>query len=123
MVHLRDGGRVGVLYHRGTAVMMLIALIGILLSAGVLAWLSSRCCTELPRWISLTAAVVDLVLAVRIWFGAASSRSNVWFDEVNYNWIPGFGIHFHLAVDGLSLLMLYRKMKVDATRGSSCSSL
>jgi len=86
--------------------MILIALIGILLAAGVLAWLSSRWSTELPRWISLIAAVVDFILAARIWFGAGSSRSNVWFDEVNYNWIPGFGIHFHLAVDGLSLLML-----------------
>ena len=29
-----------------------------------------------------------------------------WLDEVNCNWVPGFGIRFHLAVDGLSLLML-----------------
>src|SRR5215510_2329106 len=49
MVHLRDGGRVGVLYHSGTAVMILIALIGILLAAGVLAWLSARWSTDLPR--------------------------------------------------------------------------
>lgn len=86
--------------------MILIWLIGILLVAGIFAWLSSRWSTELPRWISLIAAVVDFILAARIWFGGGSSRSNVWFDEVNYNWIPGFGIHFHLAVDGLSLLML-----------------
>jgi NADH:ubiquinone oxidoreductase subunit 4 (subunit M) len=106
MVHLWDGGRVGVLYRRGAAVMILIALIGILLAAGVIAWLSSHWSTELPRWISLIAAVVDLILAARIWFGGGSSRSNVWFDEVNWNWIPSFGIHFHLGVDGLSLLML-----------------
>jgi NADH:ubiquinone oxidoreductase subunit 4 (subunit M) len=27
-------------------------------------------------------------------------------DEVDWNWVPDFGVHFHLAVDGLSLLML-----------------
>src|SRR5499425_48334 len=86
--------------------MILSYLIGILLVAGILAWLTARWSAELPRWISLIAAVVDFILAAGIWFGGRSSRSNVWFDEVNYNWIPGFGIHFHLAVDGLSLLML-----------------
>src|SRR5262245_26743808 len=105
MVHFRDGGRIGVLCRRGVAVMILIVLLGVLLVAGVLAWLASRWSTELPRWISLIAAVVDLILAARIWFGA-DSRSNVWLDEVNFDWVPGFGIHFHLAVDGLSLLML-----------------
>jgi NADH-quinone oxidoreductase subunit M len=32
--------------------------------------------------------------------------TNRWLDEVDWNWVPSFGIHFHLAVDGLSLLML-----------------
>ena len=30
----------------------------------------------------------------------------VWLAEVDWNWVPRFGIHFHLGVDGLSLLML-----------------
>src|SRR5258708_17319628 len=86
--------------------MILIWLIGILLIAGILAWLTARWSSQLPRWISLIASGVDLVLATGIWAGRASSATKLWLDEVNWNWVPSFGIHFHLAVDGLSLLML-----------------
>ena len=86
--------------------MILICLIGILLGAGILAWLTARWSAQLPRWIALIAIGVDLVLAARIWADRASSATEVWLDEVDWNWVPSFGIHFHLAVDGLSLLML-----------------
>jgi NADH-quinone oxidoreductase subunit M len=86
--------------------MILVAIIVILLLAGLLAWISSRWSTELPRWISLAAAVFDLLLTVRIWFASTSPGPNGWLEEVKWNWIPGFGIHFHLAIDGLSLLMV-----------------
>jgi NADH-quinone oxidoreductase subunit M len=50
---------------------------------------------------------VDFVLAAGLWIGRASSAEHSqWLDEVDWNWVPSFGIHFHLAVDGLSLLML-----------------
>ncbi len=29
-----------------------------------------------------------------------------WFKQVDWTWVPRFGIHFHLAMDGLSLLMI-----------------
>jgi NADH-quinone oxidoreductase subunit M len=86
--------------------MILIWLIGILFVGGILAWLTARWSAQAPRWISLFAIVVDLVLAASIWAGRAASGSKPWLDEVDWNWVPGFGIHFHLAVDGLSLLML-----------------
>jgi len=86
--------------------MILVAIIVILLIAGLLAWISSRWSTELPRWISLAAAVVDLLLTGRIWFATASSGPNEWLEEVKWSWIPRFGIHFHLAIDGLGLLMV-----------------
>jgi NADH-quinone oxidoreductase subunit M len=86
--------------------MILSYLIGILLVAGILAWLTARWSAELPRWISLIAIGIDLVLAAGIWAGGASSATEAWLDEVDWNWVPSFGIHFHLAVDGLSLLML-----------------
>lgn len=86
--------------------MILVAVIVILLIGGLLAWISSRWSTELPRWISLAAAVVDLILTGRIWFASASSGPDGWLEEVKWNWIPGFGIHVHLAMDGLSLLMV-----------------
>jgi len=85
--------------------MILVLLISILLLAGVLAGISARWSTRLPRWISLAALVVDLVLAGVIWAGRGAS-AQPWIDEIDRNWVPNFGIHFHLAVDGLSLLLL-----------------
>jgi NADH-quinone oxidoreductase subunit M len=86
--------------------MVLIWLIGILLVAGALAWLAARWSPQLPRWISLLAIGIDLLLAASTWVGRASSATKLWFAEVDWNWVPSFGIHFHLAVDGLSLLLL-----------------
>ena len=86
--------------------MILIWLIGILLVAGIFAWFAARWSAQLPRWISLIAIAIDLVLATFIWAGRRSTVTEMWLDEVNWNWIPSFGIHFHLGVDGLSLLML-----------------
>jgi NADH-quinone oxidoreductase subunit M len=86
--------------------MILIWLIGILLVAGIFAWFAARWSAQLPRWISLIAIAIDLVLATFIWAGRRSTATEMWLDEVNWNWIPSFGIHFHLGVDGLSLLML-----------------
>lgn len=86
--------------------MILVWLIGILLIGGVLAWLAERSSAQLPRWISLVAIGTDLVLAAIIWAGSAFHGTQPWLDEVDWNWVPSFGIHFHLALDGLSLLML-----------------
>ena len=90
--------------------MILIWLIAILLVAGVLAWAIARWSHSLARWISLIAVSVDFILSIWIWarnyhqtrlFGHSS-----WFEQVNWNWIAAWGVHFHLAIDGLSLLLL-----------------
>jgi NADH-quinone oxidoreductase subunit M len=86
--------------------MILIFLIGILLVAGALAWFVARWNEQLSRWISIVAIGFDFVLAANIWIGRASRGTGPWLEELNWNWIPSFGIHFHLALDGLSLLML-----------------
>ena len=86
--------------------MILVWLIGILLVSSVLAWLAERWSAQLPRWISLVAIGVDFILALIVWAGRASNENRLWLEEVDWNWVPGFGIHFHLALDGLSLLML-----------------
>jgi NADH-quinone oxidoreductase subunit M len=85
--------------------MILVWLICILMLAGVLAGITARWSTRLSRWISLAALAVDLVLAAAIWI-RRGSPSKLWYDEIDWNWVPGFGIDFHLAVDGLGLLML-----------------
>ena len=86
--------------------MMLVSIIGILLIGGVLAWLAGRWSERLARGISLVAIGIDFVLAAIVWAGKASSPTGRWLDEFDCAWVPGLGIHFHLAVDGLSLLML-----------------
>jgi NADH-quinone oxidoreductase subunit M len=86
--------------------MILVSVIGILLIGGVLAWLAGRWSERLARWISLVAIGIDFVLAGIVWVGKASNATGRWLDEVDWAWVPGLGIHFHLAVDGLSLLML-----------------
>ncbi len=86
--------------------MTLTLLIVILLLAGILAGITARWSSSLPRWISLVAIALDLILTAGIWARRASGASNQWLDEVDVSWVPAFGIHFHLAVDGLSLLLL-----------------
>jgi NADH-quinone oxidoreductase subunit M len=86
--------------------MILIWLLVILFVAGILAGVAARWNAQLPRWIALLAIGIDLVLTAGFWIGSSPSPSSPWLDEVNWDWVPSFGIRFHLAVDGLSLLML-----------------
>ena len=90
--------------------MILVWFIVILLVAGALAWFTGRWSNQLPRWISLTAVSLDLVLALTLWGENAGPMRLVpqraWLEEVNWDWIPQLGIHFHLAMDGLSLLLV-----------------
>jgi NADH-quinone oxidoreductase subunit M len=86
--------------------MILVWLIGILLIGGVVAWLAERWSRQLSRWISLVAIGMDLVLAGTIWADRSSSATQLWLDEADWTWVPSLGIHFHLALDGLSSLML-----------------
>src|SRR5262245_51710688 len=90
--------------------MMLVWLIVIPLIAGILAWLAARWNAEAPRLISLAASALGFLLSLAVWIGGdttvGSGATTVWLAEIDAPWMPRFGIHFHLAVDGLSLLML-----------------
>lgn len=90
--------------------MMLIWLIGICFTGGLLAWLIERLGSQWSRWTALAALMVDLVLAVALWlrYGTFSvfPDGSGWITEVRWVWIPRFGITFHLALDGLSLLLV-----------------
>ena len=83
-------------------------LILILLAAGTAAWLAGRWGSRWPRWISLVGLGVYLVWALSLWAQAPApgAGADVWLAEQDLDWIPQFGIRFHLAVDGLSLLMV-----------------
>jgi len=90
--------------------MILIWLIVILLVGGLFAWLVGRKDSRAARWISLIAVTVDLVLSLYLWARdyrqADFLQHTKWLEELNWKWIPRFGVHFHLALDGLSLLLL-----------------
>jgi NADH-quinone oxidoreductase subunit M len=90
--------------------MVLVWLILIPLLAGILAWIAARTSDRAPRWICLLAMAADLAIAFSFWlthpFQTAPSGVAQWSQEVNWEWIPQFGIRFHLALDGLSLTLL-----------------
>jgi NADH-quinone oxidoreductase subunit M len=82
--------------------MTLAAFIVVLLAGGLLAWATGRRHPSAARWISLLAVAADLV-----WIALRRPAANLlWGDEFDVVWIPSFGVHFHLAMDGLSWVML-----------------
>ena len=85
--------------------MILLWLILIPLIGGLLSLLLPRGRTQNARWIASAATALDLLLAIALWTGAPVSQSR-WLYELNWDWIPQFGIRFHLALDGLSLALL-----------------
>jgi NADH-quinone oxidoreductase subunit M len=92
--------------------MILLWLIVILAVGGGLAWMVARSHPLLCRSISLAAVAIDLVLALDLASRDLGARdfsaggAGDWFEQVDWSWIPQFGIHFHLGVDGLSLLLV-----------------
>ncbi|HXE30462.1 MAG TPA: NADH-quinone oxidoreductase subunit M [Terriglobales bacterium] len=87
--------------------MILAWLLIILVVAGALAAFTARWGALAPRIISLSAIALDFVLTLAIWIGAGTGpHAGQWLREFDVSWVPAFGIHFHLALDGLSLLLL-----------------
>jgi NADH-quinone oxidoreductase subunit M len=88
--------------------MILVWLILVLLLGGILAWGSERWHRNLPRGISLIALALDLYLLgiLILWSSHPElAREGPWLVQLHWTWIPRFGIGFHLAIDGLSLLL------------------
>ncbi len=90
--------------------MMLVLLILIPSVAGPLAWFFGRMGNRWPRWISLIAFSIDLLLVLLLWAdhpGEVDFTANrAWFVEVQAPWITSLGVSFHLAIDGISLLLV-----------------
>lgn len=87
--------------------MILLWLLIVLAAGGALAAFSERWGPAWPRWISLAAVALDFALGLRLWLvSLARPGAGRWLRELDWSWIPAFGIHFHLALDGLSLLLL-----------------
>ncbi|MBI2933782.1 MAG: NADH-quinone oxidoreductase subunit M [Planctomycetes bacterium] len=75
----------------------MVVILGALLLGGLLAWVAERWGEVWPRGVALMALAI----------AAASSLVPSWRGEVAWPWIPRLGVGFHLAVDGLSLLLVW----------------
>lgn len=90
--------------------MILVSLIGLLMAGGLLAFFAGQWNTALPRWIALLsllgAMIMLIVQGVQQYnlSGFLSSDLNV--ADFRRDWIPSLGISFHLAIDGLSYILL-----------------
>lgn len=92
--------------------MLLPWLIFLPLIGGILCWLSENLeDKQAPRWVALITSGVTLILTLVLWHQGNYSLVEIkgpslWQSEVNLPWIPRLGISFHLAADGLSVLMV-----------------
>lgn len=86
--------------------MILTWLIIIPLIGGILAWITSRWNTDATRWIALLACLVDIVLSIALWIMHPVSGADPVIAEQNVQWVPQFGIMYHLSMDGLSFLLV-----------------
>jgi NADH-quinone oxidoreductase subunit M len=74
------------------------------MSGGILAWIAGRRNPVFSRYISLAAVLVDFILVSGILLHRKGNTG--WIEEFKVDWIQRFGITFHLAVDGLGIVML-----------------
>lgn len=87
--------------------LILIPFIG-----GLLCWLVERFDQTLPRWIALFTMTLLFGLGLWLWsngdysLAPAPDAGSTWALEFKHVWIERFGINLHLALDGLSLLMV-----------------
>jgi NADH-quinone oxidoreductase subunit M len=89
--------------------MILVWLIGIPVAGGVLAWLAGIYRPQAPRWVALGALILNLILTLTLLPAAgrpAVGLNGPWLTDLSLAWIPAFGIRFHLAADGLSLVLI-----------------
>jgi len=90
---------------------ILPALILVPFIAGFICWLVDKLDDKLPRYIALFGMLVTLGLTVALWNSGnyhyeLGAKVPTWTAEFMLPWISTLGINIHLAVDGLSLLMV-----------------
>ncbi len=90
--------------------MTLTALVLIPLVGGLLAWAVACKNATLARWIAVAALAIDTALILPYWCKTSGALNvtggGAWIDSYTRPWIPGLGVQFHLAIDGLSLVLV-----------------
>jgi NADH-quinone oxidoreductase subunit M len=91
--------------------MILLWLILIPLAGGAFAWYAGLRRVSWSRWVSLFTVLLMSGISVTIWVRHYASLKGLdirgpWILETRLEWIPQFGASFHLAADGLSLLLV-----------------
>lgn len=88
--------------------MILVWMIVVLLAGGAICWLVAQRDQLICRWIALIAVITAFSIPL-VWFFSNNpviTPGNNWLVQYRVNWIPAYGISFHLAMDGLSFLLL-----------------
>lgn len=94
--------------------MVLIWLILIPFIGGLLCWQADQWGEKAPRWIALATMTLVFVTTLVLWWhgdyrlpvATGSDAAIRWAIEYRVPWIPRFGIDIHLALDGLSLVLI-----------------
>jgi NADH-quinone oxidoreductase subunit M len=95
--------------------MILLLMIIIVIAGGILAFGAARISDQWPRWICLTALLIQLALGLTLLGPIPASLSlgklaagpgTAVMTTLDLPWITPLGIRLHLAVDGLSLMLV-----------------
>lgn len=87
--------------------MILIWMIILLLAGGILCWLAGSKAPALGRWVALLTVTADLLLACWLcWCYHKFPDQSSWFINYQTTWIPSMGVSFHVALDGLGMVLL-----------------
>jgi NADH-quinone oxidoreductase subunit M len=77
--------------------------------SGVLAWLFGLFSRTIARIVCFVGLAVDAAFVLYLWinrYSVLKSSGQTWIAEIQTEWIKPLGITFHLAMDGLSLLLV-----------------
>jgi NADH-quinone oxidoreductase subunit M len=85
--------------------MSLLLLLLLPLVGGALAWVCARERPIVGRCVLLIALGLGLAQSLLLWT-SLTPESRPWLVEAQWPWVPSLGISLHLALDGLSLLMV-----------------
>jgi NADH-quinone oxidoreductase subunit M len=77
--------------------------------SGVLAWVLGSFSRIIARIVCFVGLAIDAAIVLYLWisrYGVLKSSGQTWIAEIQTEWIRPLGISFHLAMDGLSLLLV-----------------